>query len=176
MAGLRVDPRSPLDNLMVRRLCVRPLCGHYYRERDNLGAWKCKYHPGQLVGAVCADVHAKRGTYACCGQVCTSRGCTRCDHVSTPTRMHEESVAVDEDHIRIIAPHLLDDDNNNNTIPRYPGVVRCEETAEIAIFRYAPPRSRYAYGEVYDVATEPNYGGSVVHTSPIIIMARQTFT
>ena len=169
MAGLRVDPRSPLANLMTRRYCLR--CARHYTERDNLGAWRCSYHPGHMVGTVAIDEHAPRNTYSCCGGADTRKGCTRCDHVSTPGKFHEESMAVDEDHVRIIVPHLL----AANALSVYPGVVRCAQTAEIAIFRYAPSRSCYAYADVYDVPAAPDYGASTnAWRSPVSMSIKQT--
>lgn len=96
-----------VTKLTALRECVR--CSKHYREIDNLGTWKCRYHPGLLQSAHYHVGGIDAGHWTCCalsarvtrpadGYMYTSgelffnnpsRGCARCDHVSTHTRQHE---------------------------------------------------------------------------------------
>jgi len=86
-----------LESLNELRHCRR--CDTPYLEINNLGAWKCRYHPGD-VSAVWAD--RPRHTWTCCGahdDPCPLRthadtGCVKCDHVweVTPTVQEERQL------------------------------------------------------------------------------------
>lgn len=65
--------------------CVR--CRQRYRECDNMGTWKCRYHPGVPY----------QGTYSCCrsrdGEIAYDNGCMRCDHSQDAYQVRERRVA-----------------------------------------------------------------------------------
>lgn len=57
-----------------QRKCV--LCALQYRESDNIGQWRCRYHTANL--AYVENSPVKR--YLCCRKPIGSAGCVACDH------------------------------------------------------------------------------------------------
>ena len=62
--------------LTAVRVCSR--CAREYRELDNVGAWRCRMHPGHVTGAVV--VNGQRSVYTCCNGGEAAVGCVACDH------------------------------------------------------------------------------------------------
>jgi hypothetical protein len=90
------------------RACAR--CRRHYAEIDNLGTWRCRYHPGAVATAPMPGVPA--GHYSCCrasastewtfaerpppgfAAVRPAAGCARCDHVEDAAAEHEPTRVV----------------------------------------------------------------------------------
>lgn len=89
------------------RLCVR--CGVIYKERDNIGVWRCKrYHPLFNLATPRSE------TYRCCGRSVADddNGCVAADHIDVvcertlPTRCAPHTIALlEESEIRIARKH-----------------------------------------------------------------------
>lgn len=86
--------RDPFDRVVMLpeewnylRSCVQ--CRTIYRDRETVGSWGCRYHPGSF-NATAKGNNYGIGRFDCCGQAFDSRnkhfvvglraGCTRCDH------------------------------------------------------------------------------------------------
>lgn len=73
-----------MKSLQEERVCAR--CDKFYTQQENLGAWKCHYHPGVPIG------WNHSGRYTCCDKSMFINeknpdrptdffhGCKRCDH------------------------------------------------------------------------------------------------
>jgi len=66
-----------LLNVNTRRCSY---CSRTYSERDNIGQWKCSFHPGVLEIAHSANWHHMRHRWSCCDRIDNGQGCVRCDH------------------------------------------------------------------------------------------------
>ncbi len=95
-----------------RRRCAR--CAETYCESDNLGTWRCAYHPGTIA---LHDNDVRTGNYECCDLSPdprskdyavrrSRRGCTPCDHIEFP-----DMYLADDMHMNLdIARRFLSDD------------------------------------------------------------------
>lgn len=63
-----------------QRKCA--LCPLYFREAENIGQWRCRYHSRPL-GRTTDGLTPRR--YECCGGPMQSAGCVECDHVEDKT-------------------------------------------------------------------------------------------
>lgn len=64
----------------TKRCCF---CYQHYKASENYGFWRCSYHPNPGI-----NIH----TYDCCGRnknLTSDRGCTPCDHQSSPLTPYE---------------------------------------------------------------------------------------
>ena len=61
-------------SLTAIRHCLR--CGVAYQDKNNLGQWRCSYHPCLYR----ADRRQQQRLFPCCGAPEGSRGCVRADH------------------------------------------------------------------------------------------------
>ncbi len=68
--------RHPQTVACMRAVFCCAYCSRSFQEINNLGMWKCSYHPG-TTGAGNSRGHI---TQTCCGQPLGSRGCRPCDH------------------------------------------------------------------------------------------------
>lgn len=86
--------RQEIDRaLNVLQVCRR--CGLEYREKTNMGTWRCRgFHP------LAAFVTANSATYQCCGRHIGERGCVPADHTSfyewnlTPERVDDDAADI----------------------------------------------------------------------------------
>jgi hypothetical protein len=95
--------RAWYDTTEFTRVCKR--CGSDYKEKDNMGAWRCQYHPGPYNLQWDGENH-EAGHWDCCGRSLDkddmlhyemgpaafgkARGCTACDHTTLDRDYHEQ--------------------------------------------------------------------------------------
>ena len=104
--GMDRDFLDWYEQALIMRVCKR--CAKPFREIDNLGAWKCKYHPSAQNYRWAGDFH-KEGTFDCCGlqdnnprdsatyERSRPFGCTVADHTSKPggaDYLEEDNIAI----------------------------------------------------------------------------------
>lgn len=100
--GAIIDTSAALLGIInTERMCVR--CGAFYKERDNIGQWKClRFHPFfNWTGP--RDL-----TYKCCGRDVGENGCVQADHNdremerTEPTKVAQHTAALlDESKVRM---------------------------------------------------------------------------
>jgi hypothetical protein len=156
-----------LRALHERRACVR--CGASYKEIDNLGAWRCAFHPGVL-GSGVADYNAPAHTYSCCARspcgasahyVHGARvGCLPADHVALDALVHDDDELLQGLHE---PPLVIDIDSAHMLLP--PGIFThgrgigvITETNEYIIHRNE--LSARNYEREHCVAAGPGGGGA----------------
>jgi hypothetical protein len=86
-------------------------CGIYYREIENIGAWKCKQHALEW-NRFASGEFRERGRYDCCGSIFIEdlsefpKGCVPADHA--PLNTVHESPREEVVFPQILLPYMID--------------------------------------------------------------------
>jgi hypothetical protein len=74
---VEAHPHTAAQLLGPRRCAY---CTAQYAERDNVGQWKCRFHPGREEHDKRVLSCVPRFRWTCCDQMDDAPGCTACDH------------------------------------------------------------------------------------------------
>ena len=147
----RTQLKNTMQKLTMIRACVR--CESTYRELDNLGAWRCRYHPGVVFSEHFHMSGIDAGHYSCCNssrgttrplndhtfdsgerfRAVRHKGCAKCDHVSTWSREHEARRIMSKEQAHAL---LGSEDDTEDYLCGNPGRQLDERTGTMLIVRH----------------------------------------